>query len=237
MKLIICEDELATAEQITKLVQGWASFHGQAVHITHFKSAEAFLFAYEDDKSTDLILLDIQMGEMDGMTLARKIREDNKKVQIIFITGVFDYVAEGYDVSAVHYLLKPVKEEKLYSALDKALAQISLPKRTITIDTSDGIALVAVDDIIYIEALDHKSAIHSRKNVVSCKMPLYKIEETLSDERFVKVHRSYLVNLAFVKRITRTDITLDDGTAIPLSRRLYKDINSLLMKYVTGGME
>jgi len=211
--------------------------HGQAVHITRFKSAEAFLFAYEDDKSADLILLDIQMGEMDGMTLARKIREDNDKVKIIFITGISDHVAEGYDVSAVHYLLKPVKEEKLYSALDRAMAQISLPKRTITIDTSDGIVLVAVDDIVYIEALDHELAIHSRKNVTNCKMPLYKLEEIISDERFVKTHRSYLINLAFVKRITRTEITLDDGTALPLSRRLYKDINSLLMKYVTGGMK
>jgi len=237
MKIIICEDELATAEQITKLVQGWASFHGHAVHITHFNNAEAYLFAYEDDKNTDLLLLDIQMGEMDGMALARKIREDNERVQIIFITGISDYVAEGYDVSAVHYLLKPIKEEKLHSALNKAMAQISLPKRTIAVDTSDGIVLVAVDDIVYIEALGHEPAIHFCKNVVNCKMPLYKIEETVSDERFVKVHRSYLVNLAFVKRITRADIILDDGTALPLSRRLYKDVNSSLMKYVTGGMK
>ena len=237
MKIAICEDEPAIAEQITKLVQGWASLHGQATHISHFKSAEAFLFSYEDDKSVDLLLLDIQMGEMDGMALARKIREHNEKVQIIFITGISDYVAEGYDVSAVHYLLKPVKEEKLHSALDKAMAQISLPKRTIAIDTSDGTVLVALDDIVYIEALDHELAIHSLKGIVSCKMPLYKIEETISEERFVKAHRSYLVNLAFVKRITRTDIVLDDGTALPLSRRLYKDINSSLMKYVTGGMK
>jgi DNA-binding LytR/AlgR family response regulator len=237
MKLIICEDEPAIAEQITGLVQGWASCRGKAVRIARFKSAEAFLFAYEDDKSVDLILLDIQMGGMDGMALARKIREDNDRVQIIFVTGISDYVAEGYDVSAAHYLLKPVKEEKLYSALDKAVARISLPKRIITIDTAEGIVLVAVDDIVYIESLDHELIIHLRKNDVSCKMPLYKMEEALSDERFVKAHRSYLVNLAFVKRISRTDVILDDGTALPLSRRLYKDINRLLMKYVTGGMK
>ncbi|MCL2204508.1 MAG: LytTR family DNA-binding domain-containing protein [Defluviitaleaceae bacterium] len=236
MKWVICEDELAIAGQITKLVQGWASLRGQTVHISHFKSAEAFLFAYEDDKSVDLLLLDIQMGEMDGMTLARKIREDNNKVQIIFITGISDYVAEGYDVSAVHYLLKPVKEEKLYTALDKATANLSKPKRAISIDTADGITLVDVDDIAYVEALDHALAISAKGSIINAKMPLYKLEEALADERFIKTHRSYLINLAHVKRVTRTDVILDNGTALPLSRRLYKDINSALMKYITGGM-
>jgi len=236
MKIVICEDELAIAEQITKLVQGWASFHGQAVQITHFKNAEAFLFAYEDDKSADLLLLDIQMGEMDGMALARKIREDNEKVQIIFITGISDYVAEGYDVSAVHYLLKPINEEKLYGALDKATANLSKPKRTIAIDTANGIALVAVDDIAYIEALNHELAISTKEGAISCKMPLYKLEGIISDERFVQIHRSYLINLAHIKRVTRTDVVLDNGVTLPLSRRLHKDVNSALMKYVTGGM-
>ena len=236
MKLAICEDELTIAEQITRLVQSWAALRGQAVYITRFESAEAFLFAYEDNKAMDLILLDIQMGEMDGMTLARKIREDNNNVQIIFITGISDYVAEGYDVSAVHYLLKPVKVEKLYAALDKASANLSKPKRILSVDTADGIALVVVDDIVCIEALDHALAVTTKAGVVHCRMPLYKLEEILADARFIKTHRSYLVNLAYVKRVTRMEVILDDGRVLPLSRRLYKDINSALMKYVTGGM-
>jgi len=236
MKLVICEDELAIAEQIIRLVRGWASLRGQVVRVNHFGSAEAFLFAYEDDKSVDLMLLDIQMGEMDGMALARKIREGNSRVQIIFVTGISDYVAEGYDVSAVHYLLKPVKEEKLYAALDKAAANLSKPKRSISIDAADGVALVVVDDIAYIEALNHELVITLREGKIGCKMPLYKLEEIISDERFVKTHRSYLVNLAHVRRVTRTEVILDNGAVLPLSRRLYKDINSALMTYITGGM-
>jgi len=236
MKIGICEDELAIAEQIIKLVQGWASFHGQAVHITHYMNAEAFLFAYEDDKSAALLLLDIQMGEMDGMALARKIREDNEKVQIIFITGISDYVAEGYDVSAVHYLLKPIKEDKLHGALNKAVANLYKSRRTISIDTADGITLVVVDDIAFVETLNHELVINTKEGEISCKMPLYKLERIISDERFVQTHRSYLVNLAHIKRVTRTDVVLDNGKTLPLSRRLYKDINSALMKYITGDM-
>jgi len=145
-------------------------------------------------------------------------------------------VAEGYDVSAVHYLLKPINEERLYAALDKAATNLSKPKRTISIDTADGIALIVVDDIAYIEALNNELVINTKDGAINCKMALYKLEEIIADERFVKTHRSYLVNLAHVRRVTRTDVILDSGGALPLSRRLHKDINSALMKYVTGGM-
>lgn len=230
--IMVCEDELATRNQIGHLVRAWAASRSVALRLSLSENAETFLFAYEDDKSVDILLLDIQMGAMDGMALARKIREDNDIVQIIFVTGISDYVAQGYDVSAVHYLLKPVKEEKLYAALDKALANLSLPKRMLSVDTADGMVLVAVDKITYIEALDHEVEIHPDK--IACKIPLYKLKEELSDARFVNTHRSYLVNLAHVKRVTRTDVVLDDGTVLPLSRRLYKDVTSSLMKYVTG---
>ena len=237
IKLVICEDEQAIAKQITQFVQNWASLSAQAIHISHFESSEGFLFAYEDDKSVDVLLLDIQMGEMDGMALARKVRADNERVQIIFITGISDYVAEGYDVSAVHYLLKPVKEERFFAALDKAAANLSKPKRVISVDTGEGIALVVVDNIMHIEALNNELEITTKEGVVSCKMPLYKLEELISDVRFAKTHRSYLVNLAHIKRVTRTEVILDNGAALPLSRRLHKDVNGALMKYVTGGME
>jgi DNA-binding LytR/AlgR family response regulator len=234
INLTICEDEPATRALLTRLTKEWASSRIRSVCISSYENAESFLFHYEDDKSADILLLDIQMGPMDGMTLAKTIRKDNNNVQIIFITAISDYIAEGYDVSAVHYLLKPIKGEKLHTALDKAAANLSQPKRTITLDTAEGIAIIPIDTITHIEALDHDLLINQQTGTVSCKMPLYKLEETLSDTRFVKIHRSYLVNLAYVKRITRTDIILDNGKTLPLSRRLYKEVNAALMRYVTG---
>ena len=236
IKLAICEDEQAIAKQIAQFVQNWSFLRAKAVCLRHFESAEAFLFAYEDDKSVEILLLDIQMGEMDGMTLAHKIREGNERVQIIFITGISDYIAEGYDVSAVHYLLKPVKEERLFAALNKAAANLSKPKRAISVDAADGITLVAVDSITYIEALNNELIITTKEGIINCKMPLYRIDEVIADARFVKTHRSYLVNLAHVKRVTRTEVILDNGLSLPLSRRLHNDVNSALMKYVMGGM-
>lgn len=85
-----------------------------AVKTSDFSSAEAFLFKYEEDKSFDILLLDIQMKAMDGVELAEKIRENNDGVQIVFITGFTDYFSRGYDLSAFHYLIKPVKKRKVF---------------------------------------------------------------------------------------------------------------------------
>lgn len=79
-----------------------------------------FFFCYAEDKSFDLLLLDVEMPGTDGVTLAKTVRQENEAVQIVFITGYSDYIAEGYDVAALHYLVKPVSREKLFAVLDRA---------------------------------------------------------------------------------------------------------------------
>ena len=90
----------------------WSRQREIPVLVETFSSAEAFLFRYEEDKTFDFLLLDIEMGGMDGVTLARQVRRDSEDLQLVFITGYWDYIGEGYDVSALHYLLKPVRQDK-----------------------------------------------------------------------------------------------------------------------------
>ena len=87
------------------------------MQISLFTSAEHFLFSYGREKDFDILLLDIEMGDMDGVTMAKKLRQENHAIQIIFITGYSDYIAEGYEVAALHYLMKPVREENMGSPL------------------------------------------------------------------------------------------------------------------------
>ena len=115
IKAAVCDDSRADADYVMSLVKSWADQRGISLALSDFPSAEAFLFAYEDDADWDLLLLDIEMGAIDGVTLARQLRRSNETVQIIFITGYSDYIAEGYEVSALHYLLKPLQPEKLFS--------------------------------------------------------------------------------------------------------------------------
>ena len=125
MRAAICDDRAEDAQLVAQYVREWGESREESVALEMFPSAEAFLFAYDEDKNFDLLLLDVEMGGMDGVTMARRVRAENTAVQIVFITGYTDYIAEGYDVAALHYLVKPVREEKLFEVLDRAAARSS----------------------------------------------------------------------------------------------------------------
>ncbi len=101
----VCDDRPEDSRLVARLASRWARQAGAEAEIESFPSAEAFLFRYEEKKDFDVLLLDIEMTGMDGVELARTVRRDNEAVQIVFITGYSDYIAEGYEVSALHYLI------------------------------------------------------------------------------------------------------------------------------------
>jgi len=173
------------------------------------------------------------MGDMDGMSLARHLRQSNDALHIIFITGYQDFMADGYDVYALHYLMKPVSEARLFAVLDKAAASIDMPDEELLIQTAEAAVKVARKDIIYIEAFAHYVQIHTKANMFETRVNVGDIAEILG-EHFVRCHRSYVAGLRHVSHITKTDIVLDSGISIPLSRRLHKEVNQAFIKYHMG---
>ena len=123
-RVAIVDDSNIDAEYVQSILKAWAQDRQAVVQAQQFVSAENFLFHHADDKAWDILLLDIEMGAMDGVSLAKKIRQENELVQIVFITGFPDFMAEGYEVSALHYLMKPVAKEKLFAVLDKAAVNL-----------------------------------------------------------------------------------------------------------------
>ena len=128
-KIAICDDSDADREYVLNMVNRWAAGAGQVVHTDTFTSAENFLFHYAEESDYDILLLDIEMGDMDGVTMAKQLRKNNDIVQIVFITGYSDYISEGYEVAALHYLRKPVKEENPCLVLDRAAENLQKMKR------------------------------------------------------------------------------------------------------------
>lgn len=228
MKFAICDDNSIDSNYVYELVKKWSNENKYQVDIETFSSAESFLFHYVDNKDYNVLLLDIEMKKMDGVSLAREIRKTNKNVQIIFITGYSEYIAEGYDVEALNYLMKPFKTEKLYEVLNKAVTKIIQNEKHLILNTFDEIIRISLHDIIYIDVDRNYTTIHSNKNY-TIKMTLADIEKEL-DERFFRISRSIIINLKYINRVTKRDVYLTNGSILPLPRGKYESLNKAIIK-------
>ena len=224
-KIAICDDSQADAEYIATLVKEWAK--DRTAIIKTFPSAEAFMFNYTEEKDFDILLLDIEMGKMDGVTMAKAIRQDNESVQIVFITGYSEYIADGYDVAALHYLIKPVKKEQLWSVLDRAAERLKKNEKELLLKTADETVVMPVREIRYLDVQQNYVTVHGKTDV-TVKRTLGEFEREL-DERFFRLGRSYIINLACVRRISKTEVILTDGSAIPLPRGQYDALNRAII--------
>ena len=231
-QIAICDDNPADAAYLTGLVEEWAAASHVAVSLEAFPSAEAFLFRCGDAPPLDMLLRDIEMGEMDGVARAKTLRQKNDLLQIIFVTGFADYIADGYDVSALHYLLKPASQEKLFEVLSRAKDRLQRADRFLAILTAENggnLCRLPLREIRFLEAQQNYVIIHAGKDY-TVRRPLSELEKEL-DERFFRTGRSFILNLAAVRQVGRRDVTLSDGTSLPLPRGMYEPLNRAIINY------
>ena len=228
-RIAICDDEQNQIEYITSIVTSWSNHKGHSCEIRTFASAEAFLFEYEEDKAYDILLLDVEMKNMNGIELAKRIRKDNNRAEIIFITSHFEFVGEGYEVDALHYLIKPISVEKLTQVLTKAAEKLSVEPPSVVISCEGETVKLYESDILYVESFLHYIVIHTKDNEYKIKENISVFENKVSDV-FYRIHRSYLVSLKYITRISRTSVNIGN-TELPLSRGKYDDINRAFIQH------
>lgn len=229
-RFAICDDDGDYAEYIDQLAARWARQTGAAVETERFPSAEAFLFRYEERRDFDVLLLDIEMTGMDGVELARAVRRDDDDVQIVFITGYTDYIAEGYEVSALHYLTKPVNEDKLFQVLTRAVGRLRRNEPALTLELPGETVRLPLGRIRWLEVLHNYVTIHAEQDY-TVKRPLGELEKEL-DSRFFRVGRSYILNLTFIQRVTRAEAELSTGERVPLPRGQYDKLNRAIIRQI-----
>ena len=150
-------------------------------------------------------------------------------MEIIFLTSYFEFAGEGYEVDALHYLLKPVAEGKMLDVLAKAAEKLAAEPPFVVI-TCEGETLKLYEtDILYVEAFLHYISIHTRDKEYKIKESISAFEEKLGED-FFRIHRSYLVSLKCIIRISRTTITLESGMQLPLARGKYDEVNRAFIR-------
>lgn len=223
-RIAVCDDEEEQGRAVGALISEWSRQSGYACQVRFYPSAEAFLFEYQEDRTCDILLLDIEMEGLSGIELAKRIRREDKRMEIIFLTSHFEFIGEGYEVDALHYLMKPVPEDRLMAVLSKAADRLAEEPPSVVILCEGETIRLYEKDILYVEAFLHYISIHTREGQ-------YKIKESISafagklGADFYRTHRSYLVSLKYIRKISRTSVMMENQKELPLARGKYDDIN------------
>ncbi len=235
MRIAYCEDEPAQAALVRAMILQWAESRKITAEVILYESAEEFLFKNEVF-AYDIVFLDIAMRQMNGVELARAIRGKDRALPIAFLTADRTFAIEGYELHAVRYLLKPVAMEKLGSLLDELLETAEADAQDtdcITVGEKGAVRKISESSICYIEVLGHYTQLHLQdSSAVRVKESLASVAAMLHQkELFVKCHRSFVVNLRYVEKISRAACALSDGTVLPVSRNSYQELNERFIQY------
>lgn len=234
MKIAICDDEKVELKLISKYCNEWSKSRNSLCDIDTFKSSEEFLFNYEDVKDYDVLFLDIQMKEINGMDLAKKLRSFGDKIIIVFITGDKEYVFQGYEVQALDYILKPISKEKLFNILDKATEFTKKEDDVILLNCDGVMSKFRQLDICSIESIGHEVIVHMIDKEIVCKSGISILEKKVKEEYFYRCHRSYLVNVSKISTISKKEVMLEGGLKVPIARGKWEGINRAYLNFYRG---
>ncbi len=230
VRVALCEDERAQSEYIAGLIRQFRERWPGKITLDVYESAEQCLFA-EEDAEHDLFILDIQLGEMNGMELARRIRRGNARARILFITGLREYALEGYEVGAVRYLIKPVKEEEFLSLMGEIFASLPRSEAYLVLSDEGQTRKVPFMEIEYVEAMGHYLMICAGERTYRWKTSLLSVSEELEKNDFILIRRGLYANLCHMDRLGRRELVMDSGAVLPVSKGRYRELNEAFIAY------
>ena len=222
----ICEDELHYRVNIKDMLGDILSTYSINYKIYEFSSGEELLSNYPKD--LDILIMDIQMKIINGMDTARKIREFDQNLEIIFMTSFSEFMQEGYEVKAYRYILKPISERKISRNILPCINEIMKKKNNyLTINVKNYVDRIKIDSIVYIEADRPNILIYTNDNKYTTKMSISKIDKILREHGFFRCHNSYIVNLKLVESMNSNTLKIGEKY-IPISKYRVKELKLAL---------
>ncbi len=212
INLAIVEDEDGYAAQLTQFIDRYQKESGNSFRITRFRDGDEIVNGYKGQ--FEIILMDIEMKLMDGMSAAEEIRKLDQEVVIMFITNMTNYAIRGYQVDALDYVLKPVSYFAFSQKLDRALSRVKKSSSNIiSIDMPSGVKKLDIDNIFYIESEGHNLNFYTSGGEFSIRAKMADFEMQLTPYNFFRSNKGYLVNLKYVDGV-------ENGTCLIAGRQL-----------------
>lgn len=232
IRIGIVEDDATAVERLLSHLDRFQRSSGERFHVGAFRDGADVLTDYRSD--WDVLFLDVQMPRVDGMTAARRIREVDSEVIIVFVTASPHYAVSGYEVDALSYLLKPVSYTSFEHEMNRILARLQRqPRSELLFNATDGVHhRIAVDDIRYIESVRHRIDLYTLDTVFSIATTVKSMEAELAGKGFLRCHSGLLVNLRHVTGVEGNDCRIRGGGTLPISRPRKREFLAALAEHV-----
>lgn len=235
MKIAVCDDEETQRKKMSEYLVRYSEENMLYMEIDTFENGASLLTAFETSEY-QIVFLDIYMKGISGVETAFNIRSQHEACAIVFITSSPDYRAEGFEVGATHYILKPVTYESLSTAMNRCKRLLSFEERFIVVTLERKPQKVRLKDVIYIEVYSKNVLLHTHESVLETRMPLVEIEQMLSGGSFLRCHRSFIVNMRLVVGVLEQDFLMKNNKKVPIrkngSQKVKEEYNDYLFNSI-----
>ena len=229
MRILICDDEAKYVNELNVHVQEYMKNHFIQCSIDISSSPKEVL---KKNKTYDLVFLDIQMPEINGLEIAHKLKERNSKVVIFFVTAFNKYQDDAMDLQIFRFFEKPFDVKRLYSSLDKAMEYIDGSYVDVFIQNNTEHIRILVDDIIYIKRDNRKNYLFTKDNTYVIRESIMEWNNKLPTTFFYLVHKSFLVNLHYITKYNYTELFLNETIRVPVASRKQAEFHKFWFDYL-----
>lgn len=231
MQIAVVDDHAADRQELLQLLSQYLEQSRLGASFTEFSCAEDFLASFKPGEY-ELVFLDIYMGELTGMDLARKIYASDPKCRLIFFTTSHMHAVESYDVRAAYYLTKPLSYDRLACAMDSCCRDLIESNQYISIEVGHVKTNILLRDILYVDCMARKARVHLSQQTISVNETITSVSELLlQDKRFLCCNRNMIVNMQHIAAANQDDFQLTNGQRIPIRQRGKISVKQAFLEY------
>ncbi|QTE71685.1 response regulator transcription factor [Clostridiales bacterium FE2011] len=234
MNIAICDDNPEDRSQLRDMLTPYNA--KEKLNIKEFSSGEELIMSNEEKFIWDIVFLDIEMEGITGIETGKKLRKLRRDVIVIFVTSHINYVSDAFRQNAFQFLVKPVQDKEFRKDFERALRLWRNRHKQYVIKSGDKTYVIKYSDILYLEAYHRHIKVHTEKTDYECIGKLNDEYQKLKPYGFVQCHQGYIVNMGLISGFSKTEVTMSDGSEVPISRRLYTVMMREFNMYIAGKM-